>query len=130
MRDLFEQPRQRPEYAHETEEEREARLWREKIEKQTQQEADMLAKGEVDEDLIMQRIELYIFASNCDYYHLCEHALYHRPAWQRVIRKNTAHITALIASYTAYRQHRHNVVGEPGTDARRNVTYDFDTRPY
>lgn len=109
----------------ETERDKEIRHKKEKLQEEIRQEEKMLTSGVVDEDLIMFRIEHYILDTNCDYYHLCYYALYSRPAWRNVIRKNTNHIVQLIESFTAWRQHRHNVTGEPGTDARRSVKYDM-----
>lgn len=113
-----------PEYKRETEEERIRREAEEEFEREAKEEKEMLEKGEINEHLIMRRIEHYIVQTNVCYYQLCDFAYYYRPTWSVIIRKNSDHIFRLIDSYTKYRQHCHNVFGDPGTDNRRNVTYD------
>ncbi len=108
----------------ETEEERGRRKEKEKWEREVKEEKEMLEKGEIDKHLILSRIERHIIETNSCYYQLCDFAYFHRPTWSVIIRENSNHIFRLIDSYTKYRQHQHNVYGDPGTNARRDVTFD------
>ena len=112
-------------YGFETFEEKPRRQEEERVQRQIREEERMLS-GEIDldENVLLNRIEHFIYDTNSCYYALCAYAISARPAWMRVIRKNTTHLTALIAAYTKWRQHQHDLIGEPGTDARRDVTYD------
>lgn len=114
-----------PPCVFETNEERIRRLKIERLQEEVEEEKKMLSGNiPMDENLLLNRIEHFIYDSYYCYYALCSYALLERPAWMPVIRKNTVHLTALIEAYTKWRQHKHNVLGEQGTEARRDVTYD------